>query len=160
MMPFRDGISIIATPELAASELSLFDHFLDVPFPDVSNTMNASDTLYEIKDIPLKGKGAVATRKIAKEQIIMVDHAIILSPTEYPKDMPRESIQDILHRGAEQLRDPRRVFELDQKGTPGASVVEDVLNTNSFALSISGVPYTGLFPELSVSQREEIERKG
>ncbi len=80
----------------------------------------------------------------------MIDHAIMMATVEYPADVLRGQVQDILQRGAEQLRDPERVLGLARKGTPGASVVEDVLITNSFGVQVDGEPYMGLFPELSV----------
>ena len=151
MLPPRDGISLIATTELAANRRSHFEQISDVSFPRPSKVSNTSEPLYEVKDVPGKGKGVIARCEIAKDMVIMIDHAIMLSMTEYPGDVLREQVQDMLQRGAEQLRNPTRVFGLGQKGTPGASVVEDIFITNSFALNIDGVSYAGLFPELSVS---------
>ncbi|KAH8883149.1 SET domain-containing protein [Thozetella sp. PMI_491] len=147
MIPRRDGISIITTPEIAATSMSLFEHIFDLPFANRSKTYDGN--LYELRDVPGKGKGAIATRRIARDMVIMIDPAIMMATVEYPADVQREQVQDILQRGAEQLRDPNRVLGLAQKGTPGASVVEDVLITNSFGVSVDGNSYMGLFPELS-----------
>ncbi|KAH8895247.1 SET domain-containing protein [Thozetella sp. PMI_491] len=149
MMPARDGISILTTPELAASGTSPFQHVFDAPFPDRSKVSNNNEPLYEIKEVQGKGKGAIATRRIAKDMVIMIDPAIMLSPMQYPGDVPWQKIQDMLRVGVEQLRDPERVTGLGKKGTSGASPVEDVFLTNSFAVSVGGALYSGLFPELS-----------
>ena len=111
----------------------------------------SSSPIWALRDVPGKGRGAIATRRIAKDMVIMTDPAIMMAAVEYPADVFRQQVQDILRRGAEQLRDPERVLGLAQKGTPGASAVEDVLITNSFGVKVDGESYMGLFPELSVS---------
>ncbi len=51
MLPRRDGISIITTPELAATSMSLLEHTLDLPFFDKSKVYNSSAPLCELQDV-------------------------------------------------------------------------------------------------------------
>ncbi|KAK3940852.1 hypothetical protein QBC46DRAFT_458638 [Diplogelasinospora grovesii] len=149
------GISIATTPEIASSCLShlippLTDEYIIPP----QYRMNYRSLPYDVRPVPGKGLGAVATRKIEKDSVILVDHAIMLATVEYPADVLRDEVRDLLSRGAGQLADPERVLGLaqnlgDREDYDEISVVEDVLITNSFAVTVDGRDFMGLFPDLS-----------
>jgi hypothetical protein len=113
---------------------------------------------YEVRDIPGKGKGAIATRRIEKGKAVLVDHASILAVVEYPADVMREEVQELLRVAAAQLRDPERVEELarqerreQDEDEAGMSLMEDVLLTNSFGVVVGGKEYMALFADVAVS---------
>jgi hypothetical protein len=105
----------------------------------------------------------VATRKIEKGKVVLVDHASILAVVEYPADVMREEVQELLRVAAAQLRDPERVEGLARQGVReededgiGKSIMEDVLLTNSFGVVVGGKEYMALFADLAVSERHHI----
>ncbi|KAK3386186.1 hypothetical protein B0H63DRAFT_434062 [Podospora didyma] len=157
------GISIITTPERAAESLSLFEHDIEfLSHPPTSRAHNVTaeklegpNRPFEVRDIPGKGKGAVASRRIEKGRVILVDHAAFLATDEYPADMLREEVQELLRQGIEQLRDPEKVYGLARKGSPREddelfSAEEDLLFTNSFAVTVGEESYMALFADLAV----------
>jgi len=148
------GISIVTTPELAVDIFDLHDdkHPLHTAFSyPAPEKRYFSPRPYEVRLVSGKGLGAVATRRIPKESVILIDHVILMATTAYPADVLHEEVQDLLRTGAERLPDPERVRGLSVRDREKLSVEEDVVVTNSFELEISGNGYMGLFPDLSVS---------
>ncbi len=80
------GLSMITTPQTAADSVDILNEpILPSELPGSGNTWNASaPPLYEIVNIPGKGKGVVATRRIEKYETIMVDYASILVDMYFP----------------------------------------------------------------------------
>jgi hypothetical protein len=130
---------------------------------------------YKVRDVPGKGKGAVATRRIEKGRAVLVDYASVLAAVEYPADVLRGEVQELLRVAAERLGEPGRVTGLarkgdrrasagleegeeeeDAEGEEEASVMEDVMLTNSFGVVIGGREFMGLFSDLAVSFYFEI----
>lgn len=164
-----NGLSIITRPELAASPaaVSLFAHDVDFlsrapttrghneTLNKLASSGGLDDPPFEVRDVPGKGKGAIATRRIEQGRVVLVDHAAILAADEYPADLMREEVQDLLRRGIAQLRDPAKVYALARKGEgrgdESMSDEEDLLLTNSFAVTVGDESYMALFPELAVS---------
>jgi len=158
----KHGLSIITTPEIASESLNLLEgHALDKFFP-VTASKSYPERPYEVRDVPGKGKGAIATQRIEKDRVILIDYAMIMATVEYPADVSKEEVRDLLTTAVEQLPEPRRVFELSRKGRPtdndeedgegeGVSEVEDFLFSNSFAVTVGGHQFMTLFPDLAVS---------
>ncbi|KAK0664542.1 hypothetical protein QBC41DRAFT_17815 [Cercophora samala] len=149
--PKGHGISIITTPEIAGSALNILEHPFDQKF-------FAPEKLYlprpyKVVDIPGKGKGAIATQKIEKGKAILVDHASIIAAAEYPSDVMREEVQDLLATAVHRLGNPEKVLGLSRKGREGedegATEIEDLLLTNSFTVGIQGKEFIALFADLS-----------
>ncbi|KAL1839515.1 hypothetical protein VTJ49DRAFT_1453 [Mycothermus thermophilus] len=145
------GFSVITTPDEASSALNPLRHALDAPF-------FAPERLYlprpyVVKDVPGKGKGAIATRRIEKGKAILVDPVRVLATVGYPSEVRREEVRGLLKEAVERLREPREVLELARKGEGKeedvGSVVEDVMMTNTFGLTVGGVEYMGLFADLA-----------
>lgn len=160
------GISIITTPALA-SDLDLYSLPLERAFtyPPVATNMLLSpydEPFIEVRDIPGKGRGVVATRRIEKDRVIMVDHVSVLAASEYPADVLREEVRDLLREAVGRLGEPRRVRGLAGRKEDGRrgrlSLEEGIVSTNSFELPVRGQGYMGLFVELSVS--DERKSKG
>ncbi|KAK4204593.1 hypothetical protein QBC40DRAFT_336781 [Triangularia verruculosa] len=146
--PKGHGISIVTTPEVAGSTLNILEHPFDQKF-------FAPDKLYlprpyKVVDIPGKGQGVIATQKIEKGKAILVDHASILAAAEYPSDVMREEVQDLLATAVNRLGEPEKVLGLSKKGRgEGATDAEDLLLTNSFTVGIQGKEFIALFADLS-----------
>ncbi len=73
------GISIVATPEIAASSLSLLEHAIGASFPDSSKVYGTQPPPYELREFPGQGKGLMATKKIPADMVIMIDSAIMVT---------------------------------------------------------------------------------
>ncbi|KAK4172860.1 hypothetical protein QBC36DRAFT_68357 [Triangularia setosa] len=149
--PKGHGISIITTPGIAGSTLNILQHPFDQQF-------FAPEKLYlprpyKVVDILGKGKGVVATQKIDKGKAILVDHASIIAAAEYPSDVMREEVQDLLATAVHRLGEPEKVLRLSKKGREkedeGATEIEDLLLTNSFTVGIQGKEFIALFADLS-----------
>ncbi len=145
------GISIVATPEIAASSLAVQDHAVGAAFPDASRMYDPVSPPYEVRDIPGKGKGLVATQHISKDKIVMIDSAVMITPPKLSGLTTDEQMHRLLHRAVDQLPDPTIVHGLARKDPSTASAVLDILRTNSFKIIVEEQPYMALFPNLSVS---------
>ncbi|KAK3314330.1 hypothetical protein B0H66DRAFT_483703 [Apodospora peruviana] len=143
------GISIITTPEKASGSMNLLEHITLSHAPPRDKSPKRP---YAVRDVLGKGKGTIATAKIAKGQTILVDHVLVLSVAEYPDDVLRTEVQELLGTAVEQLSEPERIYELSRKGRneeEGFSEVEDLLLSNSFLVEVAGGSYMGLFPDLA-----------
>ncbi|KAL2142888.1 hypothetical protein VTI28DRAFT_656 [Corynascus sepedonium] len=164
------GISVVATAEDAASAAlnPLLRSFKD---NDQSFFLFSTpvELPYEVRDVPGKGKGAIATRRIARGSIVLVNYASVLAAVEYPADVMREEVQELLAVAAAQLGEPERVEGLSKRGEgrhdqvgegdgqgveedvegTEMSEMEDVMLTNSFAVTVGGKEYMALFADLA-----------
>lgn len=149
------GLSIITTPEHAASSL----HLLERPnLPHLSRRSRAAATNadpnpppYEVADLPGKGKGVRATRKIRRFETILLEPAAIVVVNEFARAVRRQDGYRLLHMAVDQLSDPGRVLSLARSSPFALDDVEDLLRTNSFAGELDGEPHMGLFPRVAVS---------
>ncbi|KAK4108499.1 SET domain-containing protein, partial [Canariomyces notabilis] len=144
------GVSIIeanssqATAVLA-STASL--HVVSSGAPEVGN----ESPPYQVQDIPGKGKGVVATRKISRGEVFMLDYAAVLVDTQMPSRIKRDQGRQLLREAIERLPAARKILDLarsslDPDNVPAA---EDVIKTNSFQVDIGGKGYMALFPEIA-----------
>lgn len=148
---FHGGVSFIATPERAALSLATLQPMLMNRL--ITEPGNASlPPPFEMRDMPGKGKGLVATRSLARGETIMIDYPRFIADTQFPQRTQRAKGQQLLQRGAEQLADPGSVWNLARSSKSNEShPVEDVLRTNSFAATIDDKEFMGLFPRVAVS---------
>ncbi|KAL2255040.1 hypothetical protein VTK26DRAFT_4275 [Humicola hyalothermophila] len=180
-LPRPHGLSVITTPD-EASELGALhplSHPLDAPFfrPEkLVQVAAAADGAegrppYEVRDVPGKGKGAIATRRIDKGMALLMDRAAVLAAVEYPADVLREEVRELLARAVEQLAVEGRVKveglggkggrmfggegkgegegEEEEERDGGRSRWEDVMLVNSFGVKIGGKDYMALFADLA-----------
>ncbi|KAK3688982.1 hypothetical protein B0T22DRAFT_536027 [Podospora appendiculata] len=147
--PAGHGISIITTPALAADALSILHSQFDRPFQDPEKAYGTRP--YEVRDVPGKGKGAVANQKIEAGRVVLVDHAAVLAAVEYPADVTKEEVQELMREAVARLADPGCILNLSRKGRDeeGVAEVEDLLLTNSFVVPLGGELVMGLFPNLA-----------
>lgn len=107
---------------------------------------------YEVRDIPGKGKGLIATRKISRGQVLMIDHAAVVADERFPTRVRREHGRLLLREAIERLPMAREVLSLARSSSDPDNVpaVEDVMKTNSFSVEIGGRAYMALFPQIAV----------
>jgi hypothetical protein len=153
------GVSIITTPEIAASS------------PDLLAKLTSSHTFarlhrggedeedeeeeeeeepHTVRDIPGKGKGLFATRRIPRGEVLMEDYPSVLADVEFPGRVRREQGRLLLERAIGQLGQADEVLALARSSTAGAAVQEDVMRTNTFGLTIGERSRMALFPRISV----------
>ncbi|KAI1375495.1 SET domain-containing protein [Hypoxylon crocopeplum] len=143
----NQGVSIITTPEAAANSVEILnDSGYTHTKPFVNDSVEAA---YKMADIPGKGKGLVATRRINRTEVIMADWASVVVDLNFPISVRRAQGYHLLHRAADQLSDPDRVLQLARNSASSADIMEDVLRTNAFSFSLYGEPHMALYPEVS-----------
>jgi hypothetical protein len=112
---------------------------------------------YEVRDVPGKGKGAVATRRIAKGMAVLVEGVRVLAGVEYPAEVGRGEVRGLLGEAVGRLGEPGEVLGLVRGSGKGdnrdgvGGVVEDIMVTNSFGVVVGGKEYMGLFVDAAVS---------
>ncbi|KAI6277990.1 hypothetical protein MCOR03_000122 [Pyricularia oryzae] len=154
---FRNhGISVITTPGLAAALTSSLDdgivprHQRDHPSSPMSAQQRSSGALaYEIRDLPGRGKGLVATRPIRRWETVVVQFPslVVLMDFWEAVESPKQS-RRLLNRALKQLpaEEKGRILALARTGG-FESQVEDVLRTNIFGVDVGGAFHMGLFVE-------------
>lgn len=150
------GISVVTTPEAAASAIDLLDE--ELPVLPVLPGANAAGPrpAYRIVDLPGRGKGVVAARAIAQYEAFMVDYAALVVDLQVAgPGVPRAAGYRLLDAAADQLDPPSaaRVRALAQTSTAARNAVENVLRSNAFhtVLTAAGADHMALFPEVAVS---------
>lgn len=148
----ENGLSVITTPEIAAMSADVFDDPYGLSFISTGSVGDSSkDSVYKIVDIPGKGKGVVANRKIQAFETVMADHATVLADIGFPSSVMQSQGYDLLHVATKRLMEPERVLNLSRSSKSGADIVEDVLRTNAFNQDLAGEPHMALYPTISVS---------
>ncbi|KAL2020097.1 hypothetical protein VTK56DRAFT_8901 [Thermocarpiscus australiensis] len=122
--------------------------------PATPNTGKASPP-YEVRDIPGKGKWLVATRKITRGQVFMVDYswstAAVVADAQFPSRVKRAQGRQLLKEAIKRLPAADTMLTLARSSPDAADVpaAEDVMKTNSFSVDIDGKGYMALFPGIS-----------
>ncbi|KAB5572321.1 hypothetical protein GE09DRAFT_1269063 [Coniochaeta sp. 2T2.1] len=148
------GLSIITTPQLAASIADGLDDGIVPPhIRDHSSSFLAQSDApapsFEITDLPGRGKGAVATRKIRQWEVAMVAYPAFISQMDLWEPLGPDQIRAVLRQAIQQLPGEQQeiIFSLDH--STGGALVQDILNTNIFGIELDGVMHMGLYPETS-----------
>ncbi|TLD33550.1 hypothetical protein PspLS_01079 [Pyricularia sp. CBS 133598] len=128
------GMSIITTPEHAASSLHLLEN-PNLRLPGSSSRLHNASTspAYEVVDVPGKGKGVLATRRIRRFEPFMLERAALATDNLFPSLVERHAGYGLLHEAVRRLADPDRVLSLARSNPHAGDAVENVLRTNSFA---------------------------
>ncbi|KAJ9165299.1 SET domain-containing protein [Coniochaeta hoffmannii] len=143
------GVSFISTPEVAASSLDVLEKSFSAPLAVTSDANATISPSYRIVDMPGKGKGVVARQRIERGSVFMVDYASIIAAVEFPEKMPGFQSHMLLDKAVEQLPDPQRVLSLARSSAADRAVMEDVMRTNAFSITLDDRPWMGLFPGIS-----------
>lgn len=158
--PFRGGagLSLVMKPEYAASIVpSLDDTILpisirDHPSSEIRGEANKDDLPYEIVDLPGRGKGTIAKRKIKALEIVLVDHPAMILPMNYHNELTDDEQDQILERSFEQLPEKKQEEIMALARSTGGDPndpLPDILRTNIFGIEIKGEMHMGLFPGAS-----------
>ncbi|KAI1454593.1 SET domain-containing protein [Annulohypoxylon moriforme] len=141
------GISIITTPETAADSIEILNdsgHTHTKSFTD-----NDADAAFEVIDVPGKGKGVIAKRRINRAEAIMADWASLIVDLNFPTSVKRAQGYRLLHLAIDQLSNPDLVLQLARSSSFSADIVEDVLRTNAFSYTLAGDSHMALYPKVS-----------
>jgi hypothetical protein len=158
------GLSVITTPEIAASLVDAVEnHILAwnerkhlLAGLGTSSAHNDDENLevpYEVRDVPGKGKGVVATRLIKKTETIMVGFPVmVIYDKLFPLLVENEPIAEsfpLFQHALNQLSDQDRLTCLAQSIGRDLHIVDDVHRTNAFGYALNGIAHKGLFPEIA-----------
>ncbi|KAK4443830.1 SET domain-protein 5 [Podospora aff. communis PSN243] len=159
------GISIVTTPEAAASLANAAGNFLPawrnrghLAHGGELTAEQEAGLPYKVVAMPGKGKGVIATRRIAQFEHIMVSYAAMIVDNEFiPREGDGEQEGDpapveswrLFQRALDQLTDKARFHNLATSRGKDVHVVEDVCRTNAFGLTIMDRKLKGLYPEIS-----------
>jgi hypothetical protein len=152
------GLSVLATPEVAANVAShlndgiIPNHLLEHPTSPMRASGISAEWAVAVRDVPGRGKGVVATRRIRAGERVIVDFPVMITQNEFPGLSNREDLLELLHLSVDQLshEQQREVLELahDEDG----DVIQGILKTNAFGgLPVSDQHHIGLFGLASVS---------
>ncbi|KXX78306.1 SET domain-containing protein 5 [Madurella mycetomatis] len=145
------GVSIIDIPSSNASDVtSTVASISDLLLTD-DPTTEQEPPPYELQDIPGKGKGLVATRKISRGQTFLVDYAALVADTKFPSRVKRDQGRQLLREAVHRLPAADLILDLARSSSDPDNVpaAEDVLKTNSFSVDIGGKSYMALFPHIA-----------
>lgn len=144
---FRDGLGIAASAPHAADLVGMgsLDNLAAPQF-----SPGAVEDAYEVRELPGKGKGVVASRLIEKGEVFMVDSPAILVEGELMAGMNVPSRKGVL-RGAVGGLEGSKERVLGLAKSSGGDELLDLFVTNGCGVEGFGVSYTGLFPEVAVS---------
>ena len=148
------GMSLITTPDVASNiagtlqdpDIAWLERERGIP---LASSFPPSRIPYEAKEIPGKGVGVIANAPITKGQIVMVELPMILQIAELDA-WNVLGMFELLQPAATRLpkRDQQRLLQMARQGK--GYIVHDIINTNTFQVSVSGVLHSGLYPEIAV----------
>ncbi|GAB1312708.1 SET domain-containing protein 5 [Madurella fahalii] len=145
------GVSIIDVPSSNTTGVtSTVASIADLLLSDEPETEQEPPP-YEVQDIPGKGKGLVATRKILRGQAFMVDYAALVADTQFPSRVKRDQGRQLLTEAVQRLPAAELILNLARSSSDPDNVpaAEDVMKTNSFSVDIGGKAYMALFPHIA-----------
>jgi hypothetical protein len=150
------GISVFTTSEHA-------DHFLKLPafaHPDVTKSANDEpNPPYEARELPGRGVGLIVNRTLHRGDHIFSNTPALLIHEDVFEIFFKGDRQPFQTQGVMQLPEKTSKLFLDLCGHFGGDKVEDIINTNSFAVDMftdeDDTAYNAVFPEISVSTNLE-----
>ena len=147
------GLSLLATPDVAASAL---DTLQDRDVRWVHHAMGrelkaATPPPCLVKTIPGKGRGVVARRKILEGEVLMVEYPLFLRPLDFGRwPANGRDLLRLLNKGGNQLPVGDRWKLMNMARSGEGDMLDDLFNTNSFAVVVGGVEQSGIFPDVAV----------
>jgi hypothetical protein len=149
----QNGLSLLATPELAASIADSMDDSL-IP-PDqrdhpASPLSPSPDLAYTVEELPGRGKGIVASRKIRKWETVLLDFPAIIVQRDYHSALNKKQKETMLQKMVNQLPDTQRDEVLSLSRDINGEMIEGILRSNVFSVDLTQVPFA-LYPRGSVS---------
>lgn len=142
---------MITTPEIAANVANLV-HDPDIPWLEKERGLRfkaAGPAPFEIRELSGMGFGVVATEPIRKNRVLMLGLPVMLQIMD-SKAWDGRDILKLLHRAGSQLplKEQDEVLHLARQGK--GYILDDIMKTNSFDVTVGGVSHSGLYPEIAV----------
>ncbi|KXX72970.1 SET domain-containing protein 5 [Madurella mycetomatis] len=155
---YGSGVSLITTPRTAASIASEIQD----PLPAWRFRRHLAhqgqlgtevyDLPYAVTPIPGKGLGVVATKHIKQFEVIMTSFPAIIADNEFfpsegeagPIESPR-----LFQKALDQLPDKERFLALARSKGDDFHLVEDLIRTNAFGITVGGRDAKGVYPEIA-----------
>ncbi|KAL2158713.1 hypothetical protein VTH06DRAFT_4195 [Thermothelomyces fergusii] len=152
---FRNGhgISLVTSTEVVSHLIGL-EAFVDKPAPQPRSSPAEDDgaaagPAYEIVPVEGKGMGVVATRRIRKDEIFMVDVPAMLISLNFLTSTKPHHRRIILEQALSQLppetRD--RAYALSRGSAPYE--VDSIMGPNANSILVTGEVHFGLFTEVA-----------
>lgn len=137
------GISIITTPEIAASltaeSFAPYEKELEGPI------------LYEARETDGRGIGLFATQDIAAGTTLILKHPVLFVAREALNTPSRTRRQLLLSKAIEQLPEKTREMFLNLARSRGGPEINDIIQTNSMRMKFEdGTGHLGVVPEAAV----------
>lgn len=146
------GISLWTTPEHSEEFLKLpaFTH------PDLLRGVNEEpNPPYESRQLPGRGVGLIANRTLQKGDHIFSMTPVIMIEESIFEVFAKSDRLPFARRAVERLPEQSKKKFMDLCGHFGGDPVEDIINTNSFAVDMwdddEETAFNVVFPEISVS---------
>jgi hypothetical protein len=151
-----NAISLVTTPDSAAVMLEKLEDINILPELRASSSAKQrsekdANRSYTIEDVPGRGKGVIARRRIPRSEIVMKAYPTLIVKLEVPQLVTKKQETALLERAVYQLPVHQQTSVLTLAQSMGGGVIQDVLATNNFGIAINGVSHRGLFPDGSVS---------
>jgi hypothetical protein len=146
------GISLFTTPEHA-------NKFLRLPAftnPEVNQDANKEpNPPYEMRALPGKGMGLIVNRTLQRGDHIFSNTPVLVIHEQVFEIFFKADRQPFATKGIRQLPEKTNKLYMDLAGHFGGDKIEDIINTNSFAVDMfigdDETAYNAVFPEISVS---------
>ncbi|SPO04395.1 uncharacterized protein DNG_07080 [Cephalotrichum gorgonifer] len=154
----RADISIITTPETAAEAVGLLEdpdprwYKWNEPTapPPVDAGGEGEAPPYELREIPGKGIGLVATRKILRGEVILSDPATVISMLGPPQGISAAHKGILARKAFSQLGEETRRDISELTGAEGGFGVEGIFSDNMFTIVLAGRQrHRGLFTRVA-----------
>jgi hypothetical protein len=146
------GVSLVAQPEKAAFAAAIL---ASNPGPwgttaPYHNAVSAGKKWYDVKDLPGKGKGLVATRTIPAGMVIVDEFPHLIGFASGAPGIAREANPEMLHLALYRLPLSHHDTIDALARTTGGEELEDAFRTNSYGVNIDGMEVSAIFPEIAV----------
>ncbi len=151
----NQGISLITTPDLAASVVDYLDDS-GVPLrirDELSISMRQEDSRagYEIRDLPGRGKGVVARRRFAQHETVMVDFPVLVVRLDFINgERSDRQKRHMLEASVRRLSPKQQTSIASLARSTGGGPILDAIRTNGFGIEIDSVQHLALFIDGSV----------
>lgn len=116
---------------------------------------------YEVRNLPGKGKGVIALRRIKQNETFLLDYPAVLVSWDLIGLSWTKTQEFLLESALNQLPEDarRRVLGLSKASLVPDLPLCDLFKTNICGLWLStGAPHVGLFPEFAVSYFERVRK--
>lgn len=163
---FRSGLSIVTSSAHAANLVGMgsLDDLVAPHAPlhlfSPGPVENEDGPAYEVREIPGKGKGVLATRVVRKGEVFMIDYPAVLVEGGLMEEMNAPSRKGVLRGAVGGLGEVGKEGVMGLARSSGGDELLDLFVTNGCGVEGFGVSYTGLFPEVAVSLFVALGRMG